>query len=237
MCALHRCGATQATVGRIEAATIYALRVVKYNGLALERRTLLDERYLPGSVRQREARLSEARVRGLEVLRRRIEDATGEKVPHFDPDSAGVEAEALFVLRDPSTAAAEGSGFISIDNNDPTARANTMFYDQTGLDRKRTLHWNAVPWEVGSRPIAREASRARPYLLELVQMLERLKVIVVLGKPARESWELLYFDPGVPVIKCPHPNPQAWHRMDQGTGRSNKDVTIDAFVQVVRILG
>ena len=210
--------------------------MTKRNGLAFDRGTLLDERYIPNNVIERLQRLTAPHMRDLEQLRLRIEAASGETVPHFDPDSGGVDAEALFVLRDPSVAASEVSGFISIDNNDPTARAATSFYDATGLDRQRTLHWNAVPWEVGKRPIAQQAQLAGPYLQELVSMLSLLKVIVVLGRPARESWDLLDIDPGVPVLRCPHPNPQAWHQIDRLSGRLNKEVTAEAFAEVAHIL-
>ena len=37
-----------------------------------------------------------------------------------------------------------GSGFISRNNNDPTAEAIFQFMEQAGIDRKLTLIWNAI---------------------------------------------------------------------------------------------
>ncbi|MEU3093266.1 hypothetical protein ABZ690_00165 [Streptomyces sp. NPDC006967] len=64
----------------------------------------------------------------VEKLRTRLGD--GESVPWFDPASGGVKARSLFLLEAPGRKAmgaeAElrrtGSGIISVDNDDPTAR-------------------------------------------------------------------------------------------------------------------
>lgn len=73
------------------------------------------------------------------VLRMRDRYVDG-YVPNFDPDDGGVNAEILFLFEKPGpkTDPTEGgSGFISQDNNDPTAKATKDFLLKAGVDRKK----------------------------------------------------------------------------------------------------
>src|SRR5258707_532063 len=71
----------------------------------------------------------------------------GMQVPEFDPLDGGVDAKILFLFEKPGPMTAEdgrraGSGFISRDNNDPTAEATFDFMGQAGIPRKSTVIWN-----------------------------------------------------------------------------------------------
>ena len=39
----------------------------------------------------------------------------------------------------------QGLGFISRDNDDPTAEASFRFYREAGIDRKQSVVWNVIP--------------------------------------------------------------------------------------------
>lgn len=74
-------------------------------------------------------------------------------VPDFDPLDGGIAAEVLFLMEKPgprtdNTGAKghAGSGFISRDNDDPTAEAILRFMEEAGIARKRSILWNTVPW-------------------------------------------------------------------------------------------
>jgi hypothetical protein len=123
----------------------------------------------------------------VEGLRARLGD--GESVPWFDPASGGVEARSLFLLEAPGQkamgAAAElrrtGSGIISIDNDDPTARNCWMLRDEAGLPYRESVHWNVVPWYLGTviriaAPGKTEIQRAAPFLHEVMVMMPSLEV-------------------------------------------------------------
>ena len=71
------------------------------------------------------------------------------KVPDFDPRDRGINAEVLFLFEKPGPMAS-GSGFISRDNDDPTAVATMDFMAKAGLARERTVTWNVVPWWNGT---------------------------------------------------------------------------------------
>lgn len=105
-------------------------------------------------------------------------------VPWFDPCDGGIEAKALFLLQDPGPKAVK-SGFISRNNNDPSAENQFRFQKTAGLDREDTLLWNIVPWRV-KRVVAKDRDDALPYLEKLIALLPQLKVIILSGN---EAWK------------------------------------------------
>lgn len=68
-------------------------------------------------------RLHEPHIQPLTALIERWRQE-GRPVPWADPDSGGIHSKILFLLESPGPAASDehGSGFISSDNADPTAR-------------------------------------------------------------------------------------------------------------------
>ncbi|SFI63954.1 Uracil DNA glycosylase superfamily protein [Albimonas pacifica] len=133
-------------------------------------------------------------------------------VPDFDPLDGGVDARALFLLEKPGPMTdAEGtkrvgSGFISRDNDDPTAEAIFTFMDEAGWDRRETLLWNVMPWWNGRVKFdAAERRRGLATLGELRALLPRLETVVFVGgqaaraKPLVENW-------GVRILECAHPS-------------------------------
>ena len=111
----------------------------------------------------------------VEGLRAQLGDSAS--VPWFDPASGGVAARSLFLLEAPGRKAmgaeAElrrtGSGIISIDNDDLTARNCWMPRDEAGLAYEKSVHWNVVPWYLGTptrtaAPGASELQHAAPSL-------------------------------------------------------------------------
>lgn len=91
----------------------------------------------------------------------------GVEVPDFDPLDGGVGARALFLLEKPGPMTSTsgpigrrvGSGFISRDNDDPTAEATHVFMQRADLSREETIIWNVVPWWNGMRAIGRDELR------------------------------------------------------------------------------
>lgn len=213
-----------------------------HNKLAARKGTLLDDAENPGSISARRRELRQADVAGLERWARKLADSRQESVPSFDPRSGGVNARALFLLQDPSRAASEGSGFISIDNNDQTAHNCSKAYEATGLDYKLALHWNVIPWWVHNparkrpgRTLASEARRAHNDLLDMLDMLPHLEAVVLLGKPAQRAWDNAGGQ-ATTVLRCPHPANQAWNNIDATTGRKNGDLTLETFAQVADLM-
>jgi hypothetical protein len=78
-------------------------------------------------------------------------------VPYLVPAYGGVAARVLCVLRDPgpkTNATQGGSGFLSPENDDPTARRFAALLDGAGLPVSEILAWNAYPWYINGKPRA-----------------------------------------------------------------------------------
>src|SRR5882672_5086390 len=100
---------------------------------------------------QRKAMLGLAHVAPLTAYAAELRQRDNVQVPDFDPLDGGVNARVLFLFEKPGPMTAEsgprtGSGFISRDNDDPTAEATFKFMQQAGIPRKLTVIWNIVPW-------------------------------------------------------------------------------------------
>ncbi len=134
-------------------------------------------------------------------------------VPNFDPLDGGILAQALFLFEKPgpmtddTRSGRSGSGFISRDNDDPSAKAITAFMLQAAIPREMTILWNIVPWWNGTRRIASVEHRAGiAALLDLVTLLSKLKVIILVGSRAHRA-EQAIAHLGLPIFKTAHPSP------------------------------
>ncbi len=127
----------------------------------------------------------------------------GVSVPYFDPMDGGREAKILFLFEKPGPRAG-GSGFISRDNDDPTAAATLDFMCQAGIDRKLTVIWNVIPWWNGTIAIGAGQLRAGLESLSvLLTKLSALEVVVLVGRKAERA---LAQAKGYQVVCSCHPS-------------------------------
>lgn len=136
-------------------------------------------------------------------------DHPHEEFPDFDPLGGGVHADILFVLEKPgpmTSVAGGGSGFISVDNDDETAEASRYFLLEVGIERSRTCHWNIIPGWNGEIPYrAKDWRSGMPALLELVDLLPKLKAVVLVGNTAQRAEDALRAR-RLGVFKSAHPS-------------------------------
>jgi hypothetical protein len=136
------------------------------------------------------------------------------EVPAFDPLDGGDRAKVLFLLEKPGPMTSiergrdrPGSGFISSDNDDPTAEATFHFMRKVGLDRRVTTIWNMVPWWNGTRAISADELRAGMNALDdLMKVLTSLRVVMLVGRKAGRARSHLK-ESGPPVLESAHPSP------------------------------
>jgi uracil-DNA glycosylase len=148
------------------------------------------------------------------VRRLRASRGGDESIPWFDPTDAGVDARILLLLEAPGrrATAKHGSGFISADNDDPTAENAWRLYREAGIDRRAdVVVWNVIPWYIGTDLAIRSWTQtdlgdAREALRDLLGLLPNLVVVVLQGKAAQSAWDRLGIE--MPVIRSPHPSPQ-----------------------------
>ena len=212
------------------------------NKVAAEAGTLLDEEVVPGSVTRRRDELDRPHVRDLESWARDLASRTGESVPSFDPRSGGAGARVLVLREEPRCLASEGSGFVSIDNNDVAAQHTSIAHVSGGLPYEASVHWNIVPWWVRNRSVRRSGTprtlmaqtrRARDDFYALLDLLPKVSVVLLLGKQAQRAWQVID-PPGYDVLTAPHPSPLAWNQSTV-SGVRNSALTINAFARAAEL--
>lgn len=115
-------------------------------------------------------------------------------LPDFDPAEAGVEARVLIVAEAPgpkTNPLNNGSGFISVDNDDPSAENLWRLRNEAGLHHG-VLLWNIVPWYLGAaavKPTREDLARGAAALRGLLEVLPDLQVVVLTGLPAQAGWD------------------------------------------------
>jgi len=168
-------------------------------------------------------------------LRERMGD--GAAIPYMDPWDGGLEAEVLFLLEAPG-AKAKNSGFVSMNNPDETAKNFFEIIHQVGIDRKRMVMWNTVPWYIGSGDRIRPATTSDivdgiESLAELLQLLPKLRVIVLVGEKAKKAEKHVRgVAPHLEVFATPHPSPMFVNRKP-----GNRDVLLHGLRAVKIFLG
>lgn len=212
------------------------------NRLAFERGELLSKRFAPENVKARHEQRYDGVVGEINRWVDDVRARTGEAVPYADPAAATDGVRILLLFQDPSEAAETGSGFISRHNNDPTARNAYEAHELAGINYSTALHWNVVPWWASKNPAfptrtaEKEAPRARPFLMELLGLINPApSVVVVSGGAAQRAWKTAT-SRGLPdhcarleVLQCPHPSPLSYPRTDKKTGLLKKSIIIDTF--------
>jgi len=171
-------------------------------------RTLRD----PKERERRRAMLTLPHIKPLVDYTAELRRRDGAEVPEFDPLDGGVDAQVLFLFEKPGPMTAEagrraGSGFISRNNDDPTAEATFHFMRQAGIPRKATLIWNVVPWWNGTRKIVGDEIRdGAASFKSLHGYLYKLSAVVMVGKKATRLEPYLK-STGLELFRSCHPSP------------------------------
>jgi hypothetical protein len=169
----------------------------------------------PAVVAAKLARIREPHVAPLNDLVDEIAKAMGfprGHIPYVDPDCGGIHARALHLLDNPSTKAeaGTGSGLLSLDNPDNTARNLRKAYQLHNIRLTDVVGWNAVPFPVaGERnggSTGAEQRAGAPWIREFVRRCPNLKYVLLLGVPARAGWKFSRLAAPVPVVQwnVPH---------------------------------
>jgi uracil-DNA glycosylase len=159
--------------------------------------------------KRRRAMLDEPHIRPLTAYAAELRKRGHGEVPDFDPLDGGMNAQVLFLFEKPGsmTADGRGSGFISRNNDDPTAEATFEFMRKAALPRKLTVTWNLIPWWNGTRKITGQELREGAVCVRgLIALLPSLRAVVLVGRNAAKAKPQLV-DIGLAVFTSAHPSP------------------------------
>ena len=140
----------------------------------------------------------------------------GYELPNFDPCDGGVDAEALLLLEAPGRKAM-GSGLVSRNNPDPSAKRMCQLLADAAIPRKATLLWNIIPWYIGLDSSIRavtsvDLAAARPFFAELIALLPNLKAIVLIGRRAQGIAPEIRQLTNVRLFETHHPSQKVMNR-------------------------
>lgn len=132
--------------------------------------------------------------------------------PGFDPNDGGANAEIMLLFEKPGPMTDPrngGSGLISIDNNDETARSTKLFLNKAGIDRKKIIIWNVISFWNGTIKIKKEDEFAHAVneLTELLKITKKIKTIILVGKSAQNISKKMNLK-DYKIIKSMHPSPR-----------------------------
>lgn len=167
----------------------------------------------PEERKRRRGLLDLPHVRSLSDFARELRAEKPETfVPCFDPLDGGSEARILFLFEKPGpkTSPTEGgSGFISRDNDDPTAEATFRFMREAEIPRHMTVLWNVIPWWNGVIKVTPpELDAGMTKAEQLLDRLPRLRCVVFVGRKAaraRARWRDLAGH--LHLLESYHPSP------------------------------
>jgi hypothetical protein len=166
-------------------------------------------------------------------------------LPYVAPMYGGVSARLLSLLRDPGpkTKAGTGSAFLSMENDDPTAEAISAYFADAGIPAQQIVPWNAYPWYINRDPTPLELDLGLQPLLQLIELLPRLRVVMLHGGAAKRSWRrFIRRYPNIvsgrhlQVISTYHTSRQAFRHKNPAIRSARKEHLRSAFRHAATLL-
>lgn len=118
-------------------------------------------------------------------------------LPYHDPDNALESAQIMFVNERPGRIGTGDSGYVSFDNNDPSAEFFKACFNQLNLDRKQVFITNAClchpvfPEYTDKAPKKREIVNCHGWLRRQLTIMQP-RLIVTIGNVALQSMRLFF---------------------------------------------
>ncbi|WP_254705694.1 uracil-DNA glycosylase [Streptomyces vilmorinianum] len=166
-------------------------------------------------------------------------------MPHVAPWHGGAEARVLSILRDPGPKTQEGagSGFLCVENDDPTAELQAELFEEAGIAPRDVTPWNAYPWYINRSPKAAELQLGATVLKQLLGLMPKADVVLLQGNEAQDVWRrLLKAHPEavrgrtLEVVSTYHPGRQALFVRDPEERARRAQHRIDSWRKVGSVL-
>jgi len=179
------------------------------------------------------------------AINRFIDELGAGDPPYIPPICGGADARALSISRDPGPKAGgvNGSGFLSIENDDLSAERMGQFLRDAGIDYGQVVPWNAYPWYINSDPTAEQLIAGVEPLRDLICLMPRLRVVILHGSAAAKGWKLflrehhgLVEGRGIVWLATYHTSRQALRTPDRGQGELREACIRNAFALAASVM-
>lgn len=193
---------------------------------------------------KQEAGVYDPHVRPVNELVDELRDRDGRGwMPHVAPLHGGVHARLLVLLRDPGPGTHHdgGSGFLCIENDDPTAEALGRAFTGLGIPPSSYTPWNAYPWYVNTAPTTAQREAGVEPLLRLLDLLPELQVVLLCGNEAQDVWRRAVrrrpiLERDLLPVETYHPGKQALFHPDKAVQAMRTQHRVDAYASVQAFL-
>lgn len=147
----------------------------------------------------------------------------------------------MSILRDPGPKTQEGagSGFLCVENDDPTAELQAQIFEEAGIAPRDVTPWNAYPWYINRSPNAAELQAGVEALKQLLGVMGKTKVVLLQGNEAQDVWRRLLKtypevvrDRTLEVVSTYHPGRQALFVRDPEERNRRAQHRIDSYQKV-----
>jgi hypothetical protein len=194
---------------------------------------------------EQEAGRYAAHVRPINELVDELSGSGDGWMPHVAPVHGGIEARVLTVLRDPGpkTQVEVGSGFLCVENDDPTAQTQMELMALAGVQAVDVTPWNAYPWYINAAPRPAQLDAGVDPLRRLLLLMPRLVAVLLQGNEAHSSWKrLTNRHPDIArgprlVVKSFHPSRGALQTPDPDVRAARVQHREDSWLEIGRALG
>ncbi len=165
--------------------------------------------------------------------------------PYIAPMYGGVQARLLSILRDPGpkTQDDSGSGFLCMENDDPTAERISGLFAEADIKAHDIVPWNAYPWYINRAPNAVELNAGTEPLKRVVDLMPKLSVVMLHGGEAKNGckkfirqYPNLVAERELHVIETYHTSRQAFWHVDPAVREYRKNHLHESFAEAARHL-
>lgn len=180
--------------------------------------------------------------------------------PLVPPHLGGTAARIVCVLRDPGPRAGgpNGSGFISWENDDPTAERHQLVAYSAGIRDNDVITFNSCLWYINAEPTTAHLASGIDEFLTLLGLIEKPEAIIFHGGTAHRFRRLLDktrpgwspvptappgpwdsrapFKPGDRILETYHPSRQALQSPDPAERQRREDHLYRTYVQTAALI-
>lgn len=163
----------------------------------------------------------------------KLQTELSQHVPWIDPFCGGADATVLLVLKRPGPRGAMASQFLSLANDDRTAKNTIESMLKAGLRYTDLTFWNVVPWGGPREEVLTRTMRAsgEEILLRMLPLLKNLRAVLLMGNEAHHFQTLFLGRSDVRVSCSPHTSPLVWNRAEK------RRTILEAFQSVAQAIG
>jgi len=129
---------------------------------------------------------------------------------------------------------AVASGYISLKNEDQTAKNFQTQLTTAGVSPADIALWNVVPWYLGKEDISKirganskDVKQGLKYLTDVVAAIKNLQCIVLVGGTARQAHIHLSQNTNARILSCHHPSPKVQNTV---AGATEENVSVFRFM-------